>query len=140
VPNIPIIYRLKVLLTDSSPQIWRRLEVAGSTRLDLFSDIIQAAFDWEGFHLHAFEVDGTDYTTPFEQDDWNPNPPKDEGLYTLSRIAKDAPFLYIYDFGDNWTHRVTVEASGPPLPGVSYPRCVAGQRAAPPEDWLLEPL
>jgi hypothetical protein len=91
VPNVPIIYRSKVLLAGSSPPIWQRLEVAGSTRLDSLSDIIQAAFDWEGFHLHAFEVVATDYSLPFEQDDWNPNSPKDEGLYTLSRIAKDAP-------------------------------------------------
>jgi hypothetical protein len=134
-PNSPIIYRLKILLTGSSPPIWRRLEVTGSTRLDLLSDIIQAVFDWEGDHLHAFEVGRVSYGPADMQDPWDFNPAKDESLCTLAKIARvGASFDYIYDFGDNWTHRVTVEATGPPLPGVSYPRCVTGQRAAPPED------
>jgi hypothetical protein len=43
---------------------------------------------------------------------------------------------YVYDFGDYWEHEIVVEkvqplAEGHPTPAV---RCLAGRRAAPPED------
>ena len=58
-------------------------------------------------------------------------------LNTLAgKIAPEpgAEFFYQYDFGDNWQHQTIVEKILAPEPRVSYPRCIAGQRACPPED------
>lgn len=41
---------------------------------------------------------------------------------------------YTYDFGDSWEHRLTVTDVRPGEPDTAYPRYVAGERAAPPED------
>jgi hypothetical protein len=41
---------------------------------------------------------------------------------------------YVYDFGDGWTHDLTVEKVLAPEPGVLYPRCASERRACPPED------
>lgn len=41
---------------------------------------------------------------------------------------------YLYDFGDNWRHRVTLEARLRPEEDALYPRCMAGERNGPPED------
>jgi hypothetical protein len=41
---------------------------------------------------------------------------------------------YLYDFGDDWEHTVNLEKVFPAEGGISYPRCVDGKRACPPED------
>lgn len=41
---------------------------------------------------------------------------------------------YLYDFGDSWEHRITITNIRPGEPGVSYPRYIAGEWNAPPED------
>ena len=41
---------------------------------------------------------------------------------------------YLYDFGDCWEHRLTVSGIRLGEPGLAYPRFVAGERNAPPED------
>jgi pRiA4b ORF-3-like protein len=43
-------------------------------------------------------------------------------------------FSYEYDFGDEWIHQLIVEERLLPNGGVTYPICVGGQRACPPED------
>ena len=41
---------------------------------------------------------------------------------------------YLYDFGDDWSHKVLLEAIVPRETKLKYPRCLAGARACPPED------
>jgi len=43
-------------------------------------------------------------------------------------------FVYAYDFGDDWRHKIDIEEVMPAEPGVTYPRCIKGKRACPPED------
>lgn len=43
-------------------------------------------------------------------------------------------FAYIYDFGANWEHRLTVGYIRPVMPEVSYPCYVGGEWGCPPED------
>ena len=43
-------------------------------------------------------------------------------------------FEYVYDFGDDWRHKVELEAVLPTEREMSYPRCLKGKRACPPED------
>lgn len=129
------IYQMKVTLKHSKPPIWRRIQVAGDTRLDKLHLILQEAMGWENYHLHQFIVGGTYYGKPhpdydafFEM--------KDEKKVRLNQIAPQEKFkfIYEYDFGDSWEHELLVEKILPPEPDVHYPRCIKGKRACPPED------
>lgn len=41
---------------------------------------------------------------------------------------------WLYDFGDNWAHDVTLERALERDAGVDYPLVAAGRQACPPED------
>ncbi len=41
---------------------------------------------------------------------------------------------YKYDFGDGWNHEVLLEGVFLKEEEAKYPRCIAGERACPPED------
>src|SRR5262249_20713757 len=126
------IYQLKVTLRDIRPPIWRRIQVAGDTKLDKLHRIIQIVMGWTDSHLHQFVVGDAYYGTP------DPELPEveSERRGRLSAVApkEKAKFAYEYDFGDNWEHEILVEKILPPEPGVRYPRCLAGRRSGPPED------
>jgi hypothetical protein len=49
----------------------------------------------------------------------------------LSHIGNGdpAPFEYLYDLGDNWTHEVIIEAKLAPEERAQYPFCLEGARA-----------
>lgn len=140
------VHRLKVTLKHSRPPIWRRLLVPSDITLDLLHDVVQTAMGWGDEHLHLFEINGMTFSDPRHRD-------SDIAEEAAVRLDQAAPFAktrfrYEYDFGDSWEHEIVVEAVQPPEPGQPYPVCLAGERAAPPEDcggiwrygWMLESL
>ena len=124
--------RLKIALTGIRPPIWRRVDVPGTYTLGDLHDIIQIVMDWDDYHLHAFNVQGVDYSThdphnPFESDDEN----EEEITVAEALVVPGGKIAYIYDFGDMWEHRITLEKiipEGAPL------LCIKAKRATPPED------
>ncbi|MGH9001489.1 MAG: plasmid pRiA4b ORF-3 family protein [Acidimicrobiia bacterium] len=126
------VYQLKATILGTKPPIWRRVVVPEDTTLARLHDVLQATFGWWDCHLHEFEIDGVRYGMD-DGDDWNP--PKDERRARLRNLVEaDSSFLYWYDFGDDWRHKVVVEKVLPAQAGVTYPACTGGRRACPPED------
>lgn len=129
----PTIHRLKITLLDVTPPIWRRLEVPSTASLAQLHHYIQTAFGWFDCHLHEFDIEGAQYGID-DGEGWG-DPPVDETTSTLADVAPDGTtFSYTYDFGDNWRHKIEVEAVEEAAGAISYPRCTAGRREAPPED------
>lgn len=129
------VYQLKVSLRDTKPAVWRRVLVDGASTLDHLHDVLQAAFGWWDYHLHDFEIDGTNYGVPDSDDDDCGLPTTDESGVRLDSVASPGTrFLYRYDFGDNWRHDVVVEKVLPVDGSITTPACVDGRRACPPED------
>ncbi|QAT81625.1 hypothetical protein EJ065_0010 [Corallococcus coralloides] len=137
----PTIHVLHVELMEIAPAIWRELHVRSDTPLSKLHAILQAAFGWTNSHMHMFEdisrqqyghlVDGD-----AEDFDLGGPPLLDERKYTVADLGPRARsvFGYIYDFGDDWVHRIRVKKVQPPEAGKRYPTCTAGARAAPPDD------
>jgi Plasmid pRiA4b ORF-3-like protein len=62
---------------------------------------------WDRSHLHEFElIEGTRIGTPDSELD--SEGVLDETRETLSRLQKSQQFIYVFDFGDDWTHMCTV--------------------------------
>jgi len=140
------IVRLRIDLADMRPPLWRRVEIAETATLDDVHDVIQAAMGWENCHLHMFETPLGRFKRPDPGiDDWGV-PAKDSSGITLAKLIRQGVrnFTYTYDFGDDWTHRLRVEAVEAAAPRTAYPRLVKVVGRCPPEDcggpWGYEEL
>jgi Plasmid pRiA4b ORF-3-like protein len=132
------VYQLKITLNDIRPPIWRRVQTKDCT-LGRLHDIIQAVMGWEDYHLHEFEIGQQRYGAleQWQDDFWGADPDvANERKVKLSQLVEQGvkKFRYQYDMGDSWWHTITVEKTVPVEAGVKYPRCIAGERACPPED------
>lgn len=129
------IYQLHVALDDIQPTIWRRLWVADTLTLAKLDRIVQAAMGWTNSHLHEFKIAGKRYGIP--DDEWpDDDPASDDRQSHVSAVLGDSvnEFSYLYDFGDHWQHTVKVEKLLKPNEINTWPTCLGGQNACPPED------
>jgi len=123
-PAADTIVTLRIDLVDSDPPIWREVEVPVSMTLKQIHAVVQAAMGWEDYHLWEFAAG-------YER-------------ISASRAAKiqlhalrgpdKTTLAYLYDFGDSWEHRLTFAKLRTADLRLAYPRYVAGEHAAPPED------
>ena len=128
------IYQFKVTLNESHPPIWRRIQVPDCTLGELH-EVLQVVMGWEDCHLHQFVVNGK-YFGEATHDDLDMEVEDEDGI-RLSEIytGKNIPrIVYEYDFGGSWQHEILLEKILEPEPRVTYPCCLEGARACPPED------
>ncbi len=126
--------QLKVALQGAQPPIWRRVVVRERMTLAALHRAIQEAMGWEDCHLYEFEVGGGRFST---MDPDAPPKTSTSSLADLRSLHLRTPgtrFIYEYDFGDGWRHLVEVEAVRRLDRSATYPRCIGGRRACPPED------
>ena len=134
------ITEMTVTLDYVEPKVCRRLEVLGDISLDRLHLILQAAFGWQNAHLYQFCV-GEPYQMGKERwviPDFVESPedlPADRTTLAQA-IAKAgaAGLIYLYDFGDDWIHRIEVGSTGDAEPGQIYPRLTNAIGTCPPED------
>ena len=127
------IYQLKVTLRGIQPPIWRRLQVASDISLYQLHRLLQVAMGWMDCHLHEFARDQTLYGTSDREFGITRLPEKKVRLLDVLLRPRDK-MTYQYDFGDAWEHNIVLERILDPSAETSYPICLAGERACPPED------
>lgn len=158
------VYQLRIDIRKAKPPIWRRVLVRAESTLHELHLVIQAIMAWRGYHLHEFEIDGKRYgqkdpnepefdreatieavmaNRGFDRefaeivaDQYAPPVVHDEMLTHLQDVLKNEgdSLNYLYDFGDDWEHIVKLEKVLPAEAGRTYPVCIKGKHAAPPED------
>ncbi|MDQ0569955.1 hypothetical protein QFZ42_001789 [Variovorax paradoxus] len=129
------IYRLRVELQHIAPTIRRRILVPDTLTLGKLDRVIQAAMGWNNTHLHDFTIEGKRYGTPDPQ--WPEADMLNERRYTVGDVLGPTvqQFRYSYDFGDGWDHTVVVEQRLVTVEGKNtWPMCIDGENACPPED------
>ena len=135
-------FQFKIQLKDIiNPPVRRRLLVPGQFTFLRLHKAIQSAFGWQDYHLSQFSPKGyTSYPVivlPSEDDDemYLRNEPKLHAAKTkLNEIFTEPKqkFTYIYDFGDDWRHQITLEKIMDEK--LLRAECMAGKGACPPED------
>ena len=127
-------YQLYIELQRVQPKVWRRLLVPIQIQLPLLDRALCASVGWHGGHLHEFVIDRTHYGANEHGDDEFDDMLDESGVTLQEALGSKKTFNYIYDFGDDWCHKVKVEKIvmlDAPLPMA---RCLAGANACPPED------
>ena len=128
-----IVYQLKVALVGISPMIWRRLQVNGESTISDLHYILQIAMGWSDEHLNQFTIHGKRYGVYHSGGVSFSDDPTQVRLVDF-RFREREKFLYEYDFIDRWRHQLRVEAIHYREQPLTCPVCLAGKRAAPPED------
>ena len=138
------VFQLKVTLSGIRPPIWRRIQVPANYSFWDLHVTIQDAMGWFDSHLHEFHIHN-----PSKQFQERIGIPLDEDVYLDDEATQNAGWthfiasyfsmenpkaVYVYDFGDDWEHAITLEKILPREKGITYPVCLKGKRACPPED------
>jgi hypothetical protein len=93
---------------------------------------------WGGYHLYEFRVTrDIAYGVPYCDWDFPGSSPRPANKATLEDLlgqTRNKAFKYVYDFGDDWRHRVKLEALVDADPETVYPRLLSAQGRCPPED------
>lgn len=136
------VLQFMIILRDSEPVIWRRIQIPSDYNFWDLHVAIQDAMGWQDYHLHQFQIKGKrkrieafigipDFRKIQEFKEVIPGweIPVKEHFNDLGVTAK-----YLYDYGDDWYHTVILEGYILNDSQVKYPVIVGGERPCPPED------
>ncbi|MGH7582049.1 MAG: plasmid pRiA4b ORF-3 family protein [Gemmatimonadales bacterium] len=127
------VFQLRIELKGIDPPIWRRVLVSARASLHELHDVIERALGPDGTRGYTFEVDGVGFTDPNGDTALGAQAAGTSldslGLHVGARFTHRAE-----NHGDPWTHVLTIEQVVPRFVGQRLPSCVAGRRAAPPDE------
>lgn len=129
-------YQLKIAIKGSHPPIWRRCIVPANLTFSALTDVLNIVMGWDGYHLSSFEFDRLKIRIEEKSDDFGFDDYQDlDAAQTpiSSFMESEEWFTYIYDFGDYWQHRVTIEKILPDYE-FDYPMVIKYKGDTPYED------
>jgi hypothetical protein len=131
----PALLQLKIELAWITPAVWRRIVAPETIRLDKLHNVIQAVMGWSDSHMHVFEIGEERYGVPEPDFGFGDSSARSERTARLgAALNGKRTFRYVYDFGDDWEHRIEVEKTLPPDAERKTALCLAGANACPPDD------
>ncbi|MGF7011170.1 hypothetical protein M2146_001714 [Lachnospiraceae bacterium PF1-22] len=131
-------YQLKIVLKGSHPPIWRRLIVPEDITFFELAHILNEAMGWLDYHLYEIQFRNLGiHIGEYEDDDfggWQEGDRMEASeTYIRDFLDREKHFMYWYDFGDDWEHKVTVEKIIEDYP-YDYPQVIKFKGDCPPED------
>jgi hypothetical protein len=145
------IFIFKVALLGEK-DIWRRIALKGSDTLEDLHGAIYVAFDRDEEHLYSFYVpplggkgtfrsrirNAAEYTAPysFEGDSAFGTDAANAGETKIESLgfSPKRKFYYLFDFGDEWWHEITVEKTDAEAEkGKKYPCILEKKGKSPPQ-------
>lgn len=155
-------YQIKIELIGSHPLIWRRVIIPADVTFKRLHDTIQLAMDWRDYHLYEFEFPQEKLRITNDEESYEENKfylkkykkkaptAKEDPTGIIARIIETQirqpqtlkidkyieeykNFEYVYDFGDNWRHKIELEQIIEDYK-FGYPVVLEGKGACPPED------
>jgi hypothetical protein len=130
------LFQLKITLQHCHVKVWRKFVVPADIKLNQLHDAVQTVMGWQQCHLHEFELGGERYGMPdpdgFDDDD----EVLPEKQYRLDKLVCEGHgrFKYVYDFGDNWEHIISIESFDYQDDSGRILFCLKGSGSCPPED------
>ncbi len=131
-------FQLKIVIKNSKPPIWRRLIVPAGITFSQLSMILNEAMGWDGVHLFEFEFPNEGVRIGEEINEMDMMFDDFDGfeankIFIREYLEENKSFNYIYDFGDDWEHKVTVEKIISDYES-NYPKVIKYKGNCPPED------
>jgi hypothetical protein len=135
---MPIYHELEASVLFTEPRIWRRFLIRASGNFADLHHALQDAFGWTNSHLFEFRApDGERLAGLPDMDVFADEPATPDAAATPLRSFFEAEppreCEYIYDFGDDWRHRVKLVARHEEEEAFER-RLLDGDRSGPPED------
>lgn len=123
----PTGYVLKVMLSGSKPQVWRRFTVSNAIDMQSLHYLLQDVMGWEDAHPYSF-------ATPLGHINDSPESKLSADKLPLMAVLRQEgdSIGYVYDFGDCWEHVIVLEKIN--KRDCLQPKITAGSGACPPED------
>lgn len=134
------VYQFIITLREIKPPIRRRIQVPETYSFWDLHVAIQDSMGWTDTHLHNFDIvnpkTGRRQAIGIPDDDFMDQKisPGWKKMIADYFSPDNDKAVYIYDYGDDWIHDIKLEKILPRDTGVTYPLCVVGERACPPED------
>ena len=129
-------YVLRISLVGASPRVWREIAVPSTIKLTSLAHVIVLAMGWEENHLSMFKKWRKEYHVYMDGAEMYDYPIEDAGEYALcDLLSAGEEMTFVYDFGDNWRHRVKVtDCVEYRKDEKRYVRLLDGKNACPPND------
>lgn len=142
------VFVFKVALAGRK-NVWRRIALQGNQTLDDLHEAIYDAFDRYDEHLYSFYFpkpgakgrnrlrDAVEYSHSYmtEESDLFHETPGNAAKAKLSTLGlrPKQVFLYLFDFGDEWWHDITVEQIDALAQKGKYPKVLEKHGTSPPQ-------
>ncbi|MDO4340195.1 MAG: plasmid pRiA4b ORF-3 family protein [Eubacteriales bacterium] len=105
-------YQMKIVIKDSHPPIWRRFIVPAGLSFSQLGIVLNEVMGWTGYHMNSFEFGHLGIKLEEESEDygWEDYDTENSAENMIEPyLDSEEWFTYVYDFGDYWQHKVTVE-------------------------------